>query len=96
MPATVTVEAFTGQDEYTAPTYGPVRSYRARDFDEITRITDRFGAEVISTCQVWLATVDDINEEDRLILPDGSQGHILRVQTVPDENGPHHVKLYLK
>lgn len=40
---------------------------------------------------IWLAGVfPDVTTADRVILPDGKETGVVQVQTVYDEDGPHH------
>ncbi len=91
---TVTVEPFTGRDEYGRPTYGAATQYRARvvGMQRLVRTPD--GAEKVSATTVYLASAPGVGPEDRVTLPDGSQPPILVVSRMPDDRGWHHEVVY--
>jgi len=94
MAQTVTIAPFSGTSAYGATTYGAAVSYGARVIYKSKLIRTPDGAEKVARGQVWLATVNAISVQDQITLPDGTTPVILTVEQIPDENGPHHTKVY--
>lgn len=95
MTETVTHAAFTGRSEYGTPSYGAGTSYSCRITRKPTRIRMPDGSEAIAAAVVWIGGTPTIGASDQLTLPDGSTPPILRADRISDEDGPHHVKVYL-
>lgn len=100
MPETVQIAPLSSRDEYGAPTYGPNVSRRARVLEALEKVVDDDGREVMATTLVWVAPdptagLPVVSVRDRVTLPDGSTPPLLRVERVSDEDGPHHLKIYL-
>ena len=93
MPATVTVEAWTGQDGYGEATYAAGRSHRARIEIGTRGLKETEIRELKARGRVFLATTAPPSVKDRLTLPspyDPPQPPILDVRPVEDEGGIHH------
>lgn len=94
---TVTIEPFTGENDFNKPTYGPACEYRAK-IERQQRITREGDMQTIrSRRMIFLYTIDtSITVKDKLTLPAGwepLQPKILDVRLVHDHNGVHHVVL---
>jgi len=98
MPYIVTYQPVTGRDDYGAPTYGTAVDYTARVRRKHQRVVSRVtGQDTISDCQVWVAGIpSSISTDAKITLPDGSSPKIVSWDVVPDENGDHHTKFYLR
>lgn len=94
MPANVTVQTFVNRGDYGKPVYGSARDYQARVTFRTRRVVNTGGEEVVSRGEAWLATVEPISAQDRVILPDGSEPLILSIDQVADEDGPLYTKFY--
>jgi hypothetical protein len=96
---TITVEPFTGRNQFGAPTYGAAVSYNARVGGKQMLVRDTQGQQVVSRQQVWIATAAVIKIVDRLTLPAGYDPQvpvILSVERPPDETGQvHHAEVFL-
>ncbi len=100
MPHTVTIATVASRDEYNKRTYSTAVTYTARVLERMTRVVDREGRETIATHVVWIAPHADsgapaLEPDAEITLPDGSTPPIIRVESIPDEDGDHHVKVYL-
>lgn len=96
MPDTVSVEPFSGVDQYGAYSYGTAVSYRARAQGRMRMITDVNGEQRMSQVTVYISGTG-IGPQDRLTLParfSPTQPSILSVQPVSDEHGTHHTVIY--
>ncbi|MBC7340955.1 MAG: hypothetical protein H5U02_00615 [Clostridia bacterium] len=91
---TVLVEKFSGRDKYARPSYAAPVSYPCRIQRKVKLVRDAQGAEVVSTCQIYLDGGADVGVEDRITLPDGSRPPIVNVAVAKDEKGmPHYVEV---
>jgi len=97
MPHTVTYYAVASYDQYGKPTYAPTGTeYSARVKETNRRVTSRaMGDDVIASHEVWIAGTPTLDVDGKLVLPDGSYPKIVSWDRIPDENGSHHVKIYL-
>ncbi|MCK5640808.1 MAG: hypothetical protein KAJ19_08425 [Gammaproteobacteria bacterium] len=96
MPHTITHLETTGYDDYGAKNTGSPATYKARIIYKNDTILDANGREVISKGHMWIMGTPTIDNEDVITLPDGSIPEILSVETYPDENGAHHVKVFFR
>lgn len=99
MPHTVYLHPTNGHNAYGEPTYGSPQSFTARVIYKQQRVasmrTDHAGVEVVSMGVVWLAGNPTIDvDSDKLQLPDETEPLILAYETIPDEDGSHHTKIY--
>lgn len=96
----VQVYPFTGYDAYGAPSYSATATtHPARVSLRSKAIKDRLGRDVIAQSRVYIGPsstggLPDLDVEDRLVLPDGSNGSILMVDKLDDEVAAHHVVAY--
>lgn len=102
MPFTVIYEAVATRDVYGKPaTYATAVSYRARIASKQQRVASRNASsgseDVVSSTQVWVnGTITGLNVDDRVTLPDSTTPLIISWDSVTDENGSHHTKIYLR
>lgn len=104
LPDSVTYEPRTATDAYGDATFGTATTYRARVVGEQKKILSFTGAEVVSAQTVYLAAAIVVQPSDRVTLSTGLVGSteatairppILGAKRIPDQNGTHHVCLYL-
>lgn len=95
-PHSVTIEPFSGLDQYGAKTYGAGITYQARVQGKVRMVKTLTGEEKVSMVTVYLAA-GTVGAQDRITLPSPfspTQPDILDVQHVSDENGQHHTVVY--
>lgn len=92
---TITHEEFGGRNSYSKRSFGSPANYSARvvKINKLVKASD--GGEVLSTTQVWIQGTPTVTPEDRITLPDGTTPIILSVEKYPDDNGDHHVKVFM-
>lgn len=104
MSSTVSVQERTGMDGYGKPTFGAASSYRAHLARKRQLVRDAVGQEVVSNQAVYLETTVNIQPTAKVTLSTGDVGStesfalspsIVAVERRFDQNGPHHVVLYL-
>lgn len=92
---TVVYRPVTGRDEFGKPTFGAPVSYQTRVVESIRRVTSRItGDDAISGTQIWIEPISNLNIDDEFTLPDGRKPSLITWSVFPDDNGPHHCKLY--
>jgi len=97
MPDVVVRRPYTGQDKYSAPSFGAAQDVQCRVVRKPT-ILRRTGTgeatgtvrEVVSSATVYCAGYVGWAMRDQITLPDGSQPVILDLRGYPDEDGDHH------
>lgn len=96
MPDTLTVSAFSAYstDGYLTSSWGSGTSYTCRWVQRQTRVKSFEGVEELSRSVAWVASTSTFGPADRYVLPDGSTGELLSVDTFSDEGGNHHVRLH--
>lgn len=94
MTQTLTLEPRSAIDKYTEETYGTATSVLCRivGMPKMVRAAD--GREVVSNGHAFTSGPSGATVKHRLTLPDGSQPVIIRVDSFPDEDGPHHDIIY--
>lgn len=92
---TITHAEFGGRGGYGERSFGSPASYDARivKINKLVKTSD--GSEKMSTSQVWIQGTPVVTPEDQITLPDGSTPIILSVEKFPDDNGDHHVKVFM-
>jgi hypothetical protein len=104
MSSSVLIAAKTGMDTYGKPTYGADVAYRAHIARGRTMVRTVTGQQIESGQAVYLSGSDAIQANARLTLSTADTGStesfainptILKVDRLNDENGPHHVVLWL-
>lgn len=93
---TVTVTTSVSLDRYGVATYtGTASTYRARVVQKAEKILDIKGNEATSSHIAWIDSTGTIAHTDRIVFNDGTSPPIQRVERYPDENGYHHLKVFL-
>lgn len=99
---TITIEQVSSLNDFNVRTYAAAVTYPARVVNKLSRVVDFEGRETAAMAVVWIApetTNDtlptDVTPDDRLTLPDGTTPPILGVNTFDDEDGAHHMKIFL-
>lgn len=97
MPITISVSTRTSHDNYGQPVYSAtVRQFRARYTKQQNFSRDTNGEPVRVSGTLWIAcSTRDINESDRITLPDGTTPPIVSVTRQSDDDGVHHHKVSL-
>ena len=85
---TVSLQAYTGMDQYGKPQYGPLVQYPARVAYRVTTLTNAQGQERTSTTTVYLNGDVAITVKDRLVLPDGTAPAIQDIYSPTDPTQP--------
>ena len=94
MPETVTIAPFSSRDSYNVPTHGTAVSFAARVVKKQQLVRAGDGSERISTGHAWIGGTPSMTTEDKLTLADGTVPEVLAVESLPDEDGDHHVKIF--
>ncbi len=87
LQVTVAHSAPSGRDLYGKPTYGAAVNRDAVVSYEQRAITDKDGQQRISQAQVLFLANVTVAEDDKLVLPNGSTGPILRITQPADPAG---------
>ncbi len=93
---TVTVEPLVSRDGYGTPTYGAAVSYQCRVSGNEIQVADVSGVVRATKATIYIMGNPTINPADRLTMPAGffpQQPPMIGVNTLSDENGPHHVEI---
>jgi len=95
MPHTIQLSEFSGSsDSYGAPVYNSPVSYSARVSYKPILVKNKQGEEVVARGVVWVGAAITIATEDQIELPDGTTPPIMAVDSLADEDGLHHSKVY--
>jgi hypothetical protein len=105
-PDEMTIEPYTGEDEYGSSGYGIPYIVKAQITGKVRTVIDRGGQETVSMQQAMICGVFGINREDRFTLPPrfstnptdpddltGRQPKAISVLTQEDENGTAYEKV---
>lgn len=104
MRQSIIVEPYAGQDAYGVKVFGSATTYVARVVGGRKLVRDASGKEVVSMCQVWIASDSQIDIKSRVTLPSGSittgntsQPPIITANYYPDAttDGLSHSVIYL-
>ena len=94
--ATITVEPFASQNDYGEATYGAPVSYQALVSNADDQNTNAQGVTLVARCSVLIFEDVAISPRDRVTLPDGSTGPIVRVdEGLVDATGRMMVKVHV-
>ena len=92
----VVVRTLIGRADDNTPQFGSPRAYPSRINYETQNVIGRDGQLATASGVVWMACIDRIVIDDKVIFPDGSEPTILKVAAGSDENGPAYTKLYFQ
>lgn len=100
MPASVTVKPFTGQDQFTNPTFGAAIAYQCRVSIKDEYVRSKDGREIAARGRVYIPVTSaaTFTTRDQITMPAGyvpANPPILDVQPEQDETGVHHVVLVI-
>lgn len=98
MPDTVTITQRSGSNAYGEHTFSGATTHRARIVKKIEMLRTIRGEEKVSDTVVWVAgngTFPNVEPDDKVTLPDGTTRPVLQIHTFGDDDGNHHVKVYL-
>jgi hypothetical protein len=98
MPATIVHRAAGDKDAYgKVASYSSPTPYRARVSIHTSRRVSRItGDDTLTSTVVWCPVIPGLKVDDQITLPDGTTPLLVDWAVVPDENGPHHCKLFLR
>lgn len=82
----VTIETPGAYDDFGNPSTGTSTSYSAIVVQRNRLVRDRFGNQVVSSCQILLSGSVTVDPESKITLPDGTQPTILNVGSTPDHD----------
>jgi hypothetical protein len=98
MPHTVSLASWTGfsTDGHGVPTYGTASTYRARVASPGAQELLRFstGQTMVDRKVAWVATTRAVTLRDQVAF-EGSTLRIVMFDRPADQDGVHHLKLYL-
>lgn len=98
MDSTVKISTRTTHNNYGEPSFAATTSsYRARIVEKPGYLRNGQAEEISYSHVMWVASTGSVSitASDRLTLPDGTIRPMLAVERYPDEDGAHHVKVYL-
>ena len=95
MPHTITVAGLASftTDGYGEPSFGSASTYQARVVGKQTLVETFRGTEELAKTVVYVAATSTFGPSDQITLPDGTTPELLAVESYPDEDGAHHMKL---
>ena len=96
MPDTIWVSSMSGFDGYGTFTYGSASTYTARVVRKQRPVKTFEGTEELATAMAWVKSTSTFGPGDRYLIPTGStfeEARLLAVESYPDEDGTHHVRL---
>jgi hypothetical protein len=94
---TVKVESLSTASAYGAPSYAAAASSWPAVIEPGTRLTlNTQGLQEVATATVYvLSSSATIGMQDRITLHDGRTPKLLRVDTLNDEEGQHHLEVMI-
>ncbi len=97
MPHTIYRSTKGTMDRYGSPQWGTPVAYRARVVMRQREIRQANNQSVTSQATAWVDSTGVWSVDDRITLPAGAlpttSPSILLVESFPDENGNHHIKI---
>lgn len=96
MPHTITVYPFVSVNQYAEATHSTSgTSYSAYIQEMPMNVLDTYGEEVVASHTVYVASTARIPMTSKIVMPDGSEPHLIRSDVMSDEDGTaHHVVLF--
>lgn len=98
MTSTIKISTRTTHNNYGEPAFASsTSSYRARIVEQPGYVRSDEGEEVSYSHVMWVASTGSVSitVSDRITLPGGTVRPVKAVERYSDEDGPHHVKVYL-
>lgn len=95
---TVSLQHYTGMDQFGKPSYGPASTHPARVAYRVTTLVNAQGQERASNTTVYMDGTVTITVKDRLVLPDGTAPAIQDIYSPTDPlnpGGPDHHEILL-
>lgn len=94
LPHTVTVSTVASLGTGGAATFSTAAtSYRARVVNTNKIVHDLRGEVAAVAYEAWIASTSILAPDSKYTLPDGATPPVVRVDTFPDEDGHHHVRI---
>jgi hypothetical protein len=81
-------------DGYATPVYGSASTYKARVVRKQTLVRSFAGTEELSQMTVWVASTTTFSPSAEISVNGSTQGPLMALEAVPDEDGVHHMKAY--
>ena len=96
MPSTVTIERWTGYDEYGQREYGTPFQVQCRIEGRVRKIVAIDGQERVSMATIYLAESPGLSPNDRITLAGYTppQPNVLAIEKQNDENGPYYEAIF--
>lgn len=95
MPSTITVATQASRAADGHVTYSTATStYRCRIVKANQNIRGADGTWVMVGWIAWVASTGYLSVQDKYTLPDGTSPPVLAIETITDEDGPHHNKVF--
>lgn len=96
MPHTISVYALASVNQYAEPTHSTsATSYTCLIQEMPSMVLDAYGEEVVSSHTVYVASTSRIPLTSKVVMPDGSEPHLVRSDVMSDEDGTaHHIVLF--
>lgn len=90
---TISISLLTGRADDGAPTYGAPTTYACRINYQTHNVVGKDQQLVVARGVVWIACIDPLNADAKVVFPDGTTPVILDIAAGGDENGPAYTKL---
>ena len=97
MPSTMKVYTLSSplSDGYFLPTYSTaVKTWRCRKVRTQELVKTVAGTEEVATTVAWARSTSTFSASDKITIDGSTQGPLLRVDHLYDEDGLHHSKLW--
>ena len=94
LPHTITVSTVASLSVGGAPVFSTsATSYRARVVNTNKFVHDSRGEGAAVAYEAWIASTGILARDSKYTLPDGATPPVITVDTFPDEQGHHHVRV---
>ena len=94
MTQTITVSTVATLGVGGAPTFSTSAStYRARVVNTNKFVSDGKGAGAAVAYEAWLSSTSILAAHSKYTLPDGTTPPVVRISSLPDDKGHHHVHI---
>jgi hypothetical protein len=89
---TVTRHPYSSTNNDNEYAYGASQSVTCRIEYTPKRILNDVGDEIVSVAQVYVNGTQTLDHRDKIVLPDGATPEIIKIVSLPDENGDTYYK----
>ena len=87
--------ASVSTDGYGTAVYGTASTFKARYKREQKLVRTFSGTEELSSATIWVASTTTFAPSIELTVNGSTLGPLMSMEAVPDEDGVHHVKMFL-